>query len=425
MKKIYIYTHSCKLRFLDASRVRSYFSHNNYKIVNKPKDADIIFFIGCAAIDYITDEALHMVKEFQKYDAELIVAGCLPNIEKEKLGDVFAGRTIDTKDLDKDPDKMDELFPENRIKFREIDDANISFQNLNEGKSVEAIKKIFRNMRWIENTYVRIKGHVLKNIMGEHSFFYNVLIDEPMYRMRISWGCNCNCSYCGIKKAIGPHKSKTLEQCIEEFRNGLNKGYKHFMMNADDIGAYGTDINSSFTELLDKMTNIPGEYQISIANLSPRWLIKYIDDLEEIFKRQKIIRLGIPIQSGSSRILKLMNRFHDTEKIKEVFIRLKTAFPMLSLHTHIIVGFPTETDEEFKQTLSFIKKSNISAGQLNIFSRKTGAEAELIEPKISQDEIYKRLKYAKEFFKKVEYNVTYKSKGKVFLFDKMDSYIQH
>ncbi|EMR75295.1 2-methylthioadenine synthetase [Thermoplasmatales archaeon SCGC AB-540-F20] len=425
MKKIYIYAHSCKLRFLDASRVRSYFSHNNYKIVNKPKDADIIFFIGCAAIDYITDEALHMVKEFQKYDAELIVAGCLPNIEKEKLADIFAGRTIDTKDLDKDPDKMDELFPENRIKFREIDDANISFQNLNEGKLAEAIKKIFRNMRWIENTYARIKGHVLKNIMGEHSFFYNVLIDEPMYRMRISWGCNCNCSYCGIKKAIGSHKSKPLEQVIEEFRNGLNKGYKHFMMNADDIGAYGTDINSSFTELLDKMTNIPGEYKISIANLSPRWLIKYIDDLEEIFKRQKIIRLGVPIQSGSSRILKLMNRFHDTEKIKEVLIRLKTAFPMLSLHTHIIVGFPTETEEEFEQTLSFINKCNLSAGQVNIFSRKAGAEAERIEPKIPQDEIYKRMKYAKEFLKKAGYNVTYKSKGNIFLFDKMDSYIQH
>ena len=423
MKKVFIYAHSCKLRFLDASRVRSYFYHNNYKIVDKPKDADIIFIVCCAALDYITYESLHMVKEFQKYDAELIVAGCLPNIEKEKLANVFDGRTIDTKDLDKNPDKMDELFPGNCIKFRDIDDANISFQNLNEGKPVEAVKKIFRNIRWIEKFVVRIKDHVLKKLMGEHSFFYNVLMEEPMYRMRISWGCNSNCSYCGIRKAIGSHKSKPLDQCIEEFKKGLSEGYKYFMINADDVGAYGSDIGCSFPELLDKITNTPGEYKISIANLSPRWLIRYIDDLEKIIKRQKIVRLGVPIQSGSSRILKLMNRYHDTEKIKEVFLRLNTAFSTLLLHTHIIVGFPTETEEEFKQTLSFVKECNFSAGQVNPFSLKTGVEAERIEPKIPQDEIYERLKYAKGFLKKAGYDVTYKSKGRVFLFDKMDSHI--
>ncbi len=422
MKKVFIYAHSCKLRFLDASRIRTYFTRNNYSIINNPKDADIIFFLGCAAIDYITNESLQRVKEFQKYDGELIVGGCLPIIESKELANVFNGRTINTKDLDKDPDRMDELFPENTIKFRDIDDANISFSNVNEDKPVENIKKFFRNMPWVENSYIVIKIQLLKRIMGENSFFYNVLIEEPMYRMRISWGCNCNCSYCGIKEAIGPHKSKSFEQCLGEFREGLKKGDKHFMMNADDIGAYGTDINSSFAELLDKMTSIPGDYQISIANLSPRWLIRYIDELEEIFKRGKIIRIGVPLQSGSNRILKLMNRFHDKEKITEALLRLKKAFPKLSLHTHIIVGFPTETEEDFKQTLSFLIESKLSAGQLNIFSSKAGSGAENIEPKISEDEIYQRLKYAKEFFKKAGYKVTFQDKGKVFLFDKMDSY---
>jgi tRNA A37 methylthiotransferase MiaB len=215
-----------------------------------------------------------------------------------------------------------------------------------------------------------------------------------MYRMRVSWGCNSNCSYCGIKEAIGPHKSKSIEKIIGEFRQGLNKGYKHFVINADDIGAYGTDINSSFAELLDKLTNISGEYDISIANLSPRWLIKYIDDLEKIFKRKKIMRLSVPIQSGSSRILKLMNRYPDTDKIKDAFLRLKTAFPKLSLHTHVILGFPTETDEDLKHTLYFIKNSNISAGQIKPFSCKAGSGAEHIVPKVSQEEIYKRSQYA-------------------------------
>jgi len=363
-----------------------------------------------------------MVKEFQKYDAELIVGGCLPEIEKEKLGTIFHGRTIHTKDLDKDPEKMDELFPEFIVKFKDIDDANTSYHNLNEGNLVGAIKNFLGRVDWLERELIKIQNLIFRSVYGKNSFFYNILVDEPMYRMRISWGCNSNCSYCGIKKAIGSHKSKPLEKVLEEFRFGLKNGHKHFMMNADDIGAYGTDIGTSFSELLDKMTSIPGEYFISIANLSPRWLIKYIDHFEDIIKREKIIRIGVPVQSGSNRILKLMNRFHDKEKIKDALIRLKIVFPKLSLHTHIIVGFPTETDEEFKQTLSFIEECKFSAGQLMPFSSKTGSEAALIEPKIPMEEINKRLKLAKNFFKKEGYSVKYKSQGRTFLFDRLDYY---
>ena len=419
-KKIFIHTHSCKLRYLDATRISKYFSRNNYEIVNKPKKADIILFLTCGAFDHLSEKSLQMVKEFKKYDAELIVGGCLPEIEKEKLGQIFNGRTINTKDLDKDPDKMDELFPENIIKFRDIDDANTSYANLDEGKLMGGIKKILSNVKWMENIVIKVQEHLFKTIYGKNSFFYHIILDEPMYRMRISWGCNSNCSYCGIKKAIGAHKSKPMEKVLEEFRNGLNNGHKHFMMNADDIGAYGTDIGSSFPELLDKMTNNSGEYFISIANLSPRWLIKNIDYFEEIIKRKKIIRIGVPIQSGSNRILKLMNRFHDKDKIKDALLRLKTIFPKLSLHTHIIVGFPTETEEEFKQTLSFIKECKLSAGQLMPFSSKSGSEAALIEPKVPKDEINKRLIYAKNLFKKEGYKVVYKTQGRTFLFDKLD-----
>lgn len=419
MKKIFIYATSCKLRFLDATRVRSYFARNNYEIVNSPKDAEIIFYITCAAMESVTDKSLQTVKEFQKYDAELIVAGCLPGIENKKLADIFNGRTINTKDLDRDPDKMDELFPDNKIKFRDIDDANYSFQNVNEDSPIGAIKNFFRKIRWIEQSYIRFKLFVLKNLLGENSFFYNAINDEPMYRMRISWGCNCNCSYCGIRNAIGKHTSKPLDQCLEEFKKGFSKGEKHFMLNADDIGSYGVDIKSSFSDLMDKMTSVPGEYQISIANLNPQWIVKHIDELDEIFKREKIVRIGAPMQSGSSRILKLMNRFHDTERIKDAFLRLKKAYPKLSIHTHIMLGFPAETEEDFQQTLSFIKNSNISAGQFFPFSLKTGTEAENIEPKISQDEIDKRLKFAKNFLKKSGYTIPFRSRSRGFLFEEI------
>jgi len=409
---------------LDACRIRSYFLQNNHKIVNNPKDAEIIFFIGCSVGDSVTNKSLNIVKEFQKYDAELIVAGCLPYIDKEKLNHVFYGRTIGTKDFDKNPEKMDELFPENKIKFKDIDDANIALNNVNEDKPKIALKLFFKNIRWIGNFYFRIKNHIFKNLLGENSFFYFLfsIINKPIYRIRISWGCNSNCTYCGIKKAIGPHKSKSINQAIEEFRRGVHKGYKHFALNADDIGAYGTDIGSSFPELLDKITSISGEYKISISNLSPKWLVRYIDDLEDIIKTEKIIALGVPIQSGSNRILKFMKRYHEEEKILESLQRLKNAFPQLLLYTHIIIGFPTEKEEDIDQTLSFIKKCNYNAGSVLSYTCKSGSKAELIEPKISKKEINRRLIYAKNFLKKEGYNI-YKPKEDEFIFDKTDSYI--
>ena len=370
--------------------------------------------------------SIQMVKEFQKYDAELIVSGCLPNIEKEKLNSIFNGRIIGTKYFDKDPDKMDELFPKNKIKFKDIDDANITFKNVNQNKPKTALKQTFKNMQLVGNFNFKIKDHIFKNLLGENSFFYFLfsLINKPIYRVRISWGCNSNCAYCGIKKAIGVHKSKSIEKSIEEFKKGVNNGYKYFALNADDIGAYGTDIGSNLAELLKKITKIPGDYKISISNLSPRWLIRYIDDLVGIIKTKKIIALGIPIQSGNNRILKLMNRYHDKEKIIEALIKIKKAFPKLILHTHIMIGFPTETEEEFKQTMSFIEKCNFDGGKAFPYSCKSGSVAEQIEPKVPKNEINKRLIYAKNFLKKAGYNV-YKPKEYGCIFEKIDTKVKN
>jgi tRNA A37 methylthiotransferase MiaB len=420
MKKIFTYVDACERRNLDANKICTYLSKNNYRIVDKPEDADIIIFITCAVFDEVTESSLQKVKEFQKYDADLVVAGCLPEIEKEKLSEIFNGKTISTKDLD----EIDDLFPENKIKFGYIDDANILFQDLDGYRPIGVIKKICRNVRWIENIYVKVKDHVLKNLFGEHSTIYAIFSKNSFYRIRASWGCLGNCSYCVIKKAIGPFHSKSLDQCMREFRRGLNEGYKHFVITADDAGSYGLDIGSSFPELLDKMTETPGEYEISIRGLHPRWVIKYIDDLEDILKRGKLTSVDIPIQSGSTRILKLMHRFSDVEKMKDAFIRLKKSSPDVLLNTHVIVGFPTETEGDFKQTLSFIKKISFNEVYTFPFSCKIGSEAENIESKVSLEEMSKRVRYAKRFLKKAGYHVINTPRSRSVLFEKRNYHIK-
>jgi len=417
MKNVFIYVQACKRRNLDAKKVHQYLTNNGYQLVTKPDVADLIIYFTCAFRDDEAQDALEKIKEFQHYDAELIVAGCLPAIDKEKLAEIFDGKTISTKDLD----TIDALFPESIIPFKDIADANVPFSEIDELDFVvrmNQIKRLLGRLPLVSSLYYKVEDHVLKHLFGEHSVIYTVLAQDPLYHIRISWGCLGNCSYCGIKKAVGPFRSKDFNRCIEEFSAGFVKGYRNFMIAADDVGAYGIDIKSSFPKLLDKMTDMPGEYSLLIRDLSPRWVVKYLEDLVPILKKKKIQSLNIPIQSASPRILKLMNRYANVDHMKHAFHRLREAAPALSLSTHCIVGFPTETDDDFMQTLLFVKECNIDVGYIYCFSRRSGTVAETIEPKVPQQAIVQRLRKAKKFFKSNGYQVMYRPKRYLFLFYK-------
>jgi tRNA A37 methylthiotransferase MiaB len=402
MKKAFIYLAACQRRALDATKIRNYLIKNGYEIINKPKKADIIFFVTCGYAQNLTEGCLNKIKEFQKYDAELIVAGCVPGTDKEELEKIFKGKSITTKNLD----QLDNLFPEHTVKFSEIDDTNIEFRNSPKApiivKNIDIITKISKKFRWVRGIYFKVEDKVLKNpITPQLPLFKTFSGEDPLYNIRISWGCLGVCSYCAIKKAIGRQTSKPIDQCVKEFKKGLSKGYKIFNLAADDCGTYGLDIGKTLPELIDEILKIPGDYKLSIASISPRWIVKYIDELEEILKRKKtqIVSLRIPVQSGSSRILKMMNRYSDTEKMLVAIRRLNETLSNTPVNTHIMIGFPTETEEEFKQTLNFVKEAKFSKIVTFPFSCKPGTEAEKIEPKVPEDEINRRLEFAQKFFK--------------------------
>ena len=392
MKKIFaVNVGGCVERWLDLNRIRSYLSNNDYILVDKPKDADIIILVTCAALNEVVSSTLDVIKNFQKYDAKLVIGGCLPDIEKEELAKIFNGETLATKEIDQ---KIERLFPPiNNIRYCEIDDSNNVLRNTPESESTNFFKKNLEKSSDKQNIRLRIRNRILKNLFGEHSITYKYHTQRNyLYHIRISWGCIGNCSFCIIKKAIGSFKSKPPEVCIQEFKRGLKVGYRDFIICSDDPGAYGVDINSSFPKLLNKMTDIDGNYNLMITGLSPVMLMKHVDDFEEILKKKKITAILFPIQSGSSRILKLMHRYSDVEKMKDAFLRLKKSFPGLILETQIILGFPTETFEDFKQSLNLVKECNFYSGYLYKFSCRPGTEAEKIEPKISQGEMSKRLR---------------------------------
>jgi len=410
-KKIFIHANNvCERRKLDIRRIATYFTKNGYQIITNPRKTDIIILSTCGANDILTNYHLDNVKRFKKYRADLIVTGCIPDTDKGKFEKIYDGKFITTKNLE----KIDTYFPDNKIKFNEIEDCNQPWITIDESKINNVFKKLFMSTVISKKLYVGFLDYLLKKFINEGHLLLDNLLDLPFddfYTIRISEGCLGNCSYCSIKRALGRFQSKPFDQCITEFKKGLDAGFSNFFITAEDTGAYGKDIGKTFVDLLDELTKIKGKYSIGILEINPVWLIQQIDSFEGILKRGKIKAINVPVQSGSNRILKLMHRYSNSEKIQDVLLRLKKAHPDLTLGTHVIVGFPTETEEEFKETLQLVKKTKINIGALVPMSIKQDTVAENIEPKITRNEISRRLKYGKKYLNQLGYKTF--SKGSI------------
>jgi len=407
MRKVFIYDATpCGRRKLDSKRLSNYFTKNEYIIVKNPKKADIIILNTCAYSDERTIFSIKKVEDFKKYDADLIVVGCLPGIEEERLKEIFSGNYISTKNLE----KFDDFFPENKYKFSELGDEITFWRNINE-KSLTNI---------LPSSVYKFINKLLssKLINGFLSTEFKILsmTNKEVAHIRISYGCPANCSYCVIKKAVGPLKSKSVEVCIGEFKDSIEKGYKKFFITADDIGSYGIDIGTTFIHLLDEIIKIDKNFTIGIESLRPLWIVKFSKDLERLVKTGKIEFIGCSVQSGSAKILKKMNRYSDTKKIKESILKIKKSYPEIVLITEIIVGFPTETSFDFEKTLDFFKEVKFDLGYIYRYSDRAGSLSEKIDGKISADEIDGRMNTIYKLLRGMGYKIRYERSKTVLIF---------
>ena len=401
---IFIYpADPCWKRLLDANKIKDYLLKNGYNIVDKPDYADTIIVVTCAFIAYTTNFALKKISDFKQYNAETIVAGCLPDINKEKLAKIFNGETLKTKELD---EKIEVLFPPKKnIRYKEMDDANFLYKEPKQVGFFDYIKQILYKSKFLKKIKKETGEFKFKHIARDNRVRY--FLSEKQFHIRVGEGCMGNCSYCGIKKAIGECRSKPLQECIKEFELGLSKGYKNFFLDSSDVGLYGIDIDSSFPELLDEFTKKNGNYKITLREVHPNWVVKYIDNLQNILKRKKILIFDLSLQSINKRILQLMRRYSDVDKIKDAIKRLMSVTDDIFFSGQFIICFPTEKFEEFHETLDFIIDIKLNGGQLFLYSCKEGTEAEKIEPKISEKEMMRRLEYSKKFLRKNRYYVKY------------------
>lgn len=223
----------------------------------------------------------------------------------------------------------------------------------------------------------------------------------------IANGCNNNCSYCHTKFYIGNLLSKQQGQIVEEYLLLARKNYDFINIIAEDIGSYGIDINTDLPSLLFQLDKIYTKRKIRwmLDGLHPKWAIKYEKELSQLISSNRISAMSIPVQSGNNRILKLMNRNHDRELSINVLNNFRKLNPKLYLQGIFIIGFPSETEQEFMESIDYIKTVNFNDVTLIPYSEFLICKSAQINDKIPQEIIYERINKAKKNLKQCKINI--------------------
>lgn len=201
--------------------------------------------------------------------------------------------------------------------------------------------------------------------------------------LKVQDGCDAFCSYCIIPYLRGKPKSLGIDECEEAFKRILALGYKEIVLVGIHLGLYGREYGYSLADLLERLTLIEGDFRIRLSSIE----VNEIDDrlIEILASSNKICHhLHIPLQSGSDRILKLMNRKYNSSKFLETVTRLRSRLPKLTIGCDIIAGFPTETEDDFRASVSLLKECDINFYHAFSFSAHSGTVAYKLEGKVPQ-----------------------------------------
>ena len=366
-----INTNTCTRVKLYGVDIQNLFIINGYKEEKTLENADYIIINTCSFLKSKEEFFMNHIKLLSstlKDNQKLIVIGCLPSIRKEEL--LSMNKNIIT--FGRNIDEIKEYY-----KFKK----NIKTKATNVSDKLTFKKKIIYGLNRI--------------LFRSKHIEYRLKRDKVCY-LQISSGCKGECTYCS-EKFTTKLKSRPLDEIIEAINDGIERGYKLFGLNSDDASAYGKDIGSSLSELLKEVVKIKKDISFSIPEFNPNGIN---EDVIECLKDKKFIYITVPIQSGSQRILNLMKRPYKIENVIKNIKTIKKNNKNIKINTHVIVGFPGETEYDFRKTLDVIKMGLFDRVKVFMYNDRPNTIASSMDNKITNEvKLERRKRLLKEIKK--------------------------
>ena len=379
-KKYFVKTYGCQMNEHDSENIKAILEDMSFTSTDNMEDADLILLNTCAIRENAHNKVfgyLGRIKHLKETKPNILVGLCGCMAQEEVV--------------------INEILE----KYNWLD---IVFGTHNIHKLPNILEKAMHDKK-INVEVLSIEGDVIENVPVKRDSKYKAWVN-------IMYGCDKFCTYCIVPYTRGKQRSRLPEFIIEEVNELVRNGYKEVTLLGQNVNAYGKDldINYGMADLLNDVAKTKIE-RIRFVTSHP-W--DFTDEMITVIKNNENIMpyIHLPLQSGSNNILKLMGRRYTKESYLDLFNKLKKEIPNVSITTDIIVGFPNETDEDFKETLDVVNTCKFDSAFTFIFSKREGTPAANMKDDVTTYEKNKRLQELNDLVNKyaLENNKKYLNK---------------
>ena len=375
MAKIFVEAYGCSASFADSEMISGLIVNGGHTLATDSSESDLNLIVTCSVKDTTANKMMHRIKSLKT--KPLIVAGCLPKAEQSNV----------------------EKFTEN---------ASLLGPN-SLGKTLDVINSTLSGKKQI----------ALEDSDLSKVGLPKVRLNSAVGIVEIASGCMSECTFCQTKLAKGDLSSYRLGDIVRQVKTEIKEGCKEVWLTSTDNGCYGFDIGTDLPTLVNAVSEIPKDFMIRIGMMNPMYMSRIKQELVESYDNEKVFKfLHIPVQSGSNKVLNDMKRGHTSETFREIVKKTKDRFENFTISTDIIVGFPSETEEDFQKTLALLDETKPDVVNLSKYSARPGTDAAELK-QIDAAEIKRRSKIIFEQINKISMESNKKWigwKGKV-LFD--------
>ncbi len=361
----------CEQRHLDAERIRAFLRGNGVELV-AAEDAELVFVVTCA-VDVSSEAAslaeIERLAALKGPGARLIVGGCLPSISPDRLASFDVAGTFSPRSLD----EVEGLIPHPRLPMREVPDAHLAV-----GPRLSSPE--------------RRRGPTARE---EYD------IAKQGFTIRINHGCLLKCSYCVIQLATGRLESVAEDEVVRSFRVAIERREPTIMLLGGDTGAWGLDIGTRFSSLLERLLSFHGDSRLFIHDFNANWLVRDMENLARVLRgpANNLRAMCIPVQSGSDEVLRRMRRPYACDDVRRSLRWIKQHAPHVALGTHVIVGFPGESEADFRATINLLRDVDFDFVTCFRYSEHPRARSAALTSKISEAVSTQRLGELKEMLR--------------------------
>jgi MiaB-like tRNA modifying enzyme len=379
MAKIFVEAYGCSASFADSEMISGLILNGGHTLVDNSSESDLNVIVTCSVKDTTANKMMYRIKSLKT--KPLIVAGCLPKAEKNVV-EKFSGNAS--------------LLGPNSL-----------------GKTLQVINSALSGKKQI----------ALEDSDLSKVGLPKVRLNPAVGIVEIANGCMSECTFCQTKLSKGDLSSYRLGDIVRQVQTEINEGCKEVWLTSTDNGCYGFDIGTDLPTLVNSVVEIPEDFMVRVGMMNPMYMPRIKEKLIESFDNDKVFKfLHIPVQSGSDKVLHDMKRGHTAGTFRDIVKKIKERFTEFTISTDIIVGFPSETEEDFQKTISLLDEIKPDVVNLSKYSARPGTDAAEWK-QIDAAEVKRRSKLVFEQISKLSMESNQKWigwKGKVLFDEKTD-----